>query len=291
MKTRTTSLLFSSAASAAALLLAGAGSAQAADLLPVNLTPPIEVTNKYDIFGTLSLKAYDNGTPGVTADDLVYIDFQPPTNNPPVPIPIGQTAESATAALGGSKGEINYAFTDAGKGAFDQFESTGSPPTQGSILDLFLPASFTGGSTAVNIPNAFYMDDPTVTTPIGLGTGANYYNLQRIFDVVLTPQYNIPGNPASGILRTDLSFTTQGTYTGPLSGPLTGSLSFALTFDGQTPAEVFDQIFNPANPGVTNKGFQATGRVVPVEAPEPSAVLGLALVAGVSFLAKKKKQH
>lgn len=280
---------------------------KAADLQAVATTPTgnIKLDNKFDFTGTLSIKARTDGT--------VYIDFQPPQDAAPpsllpaitacaaeVTTPASAPILACTAALENPAnqpstfGQYNYAQENAGVGAFDQFETplADFSSSNGLSKDVLLPAIVPVGGRDLSIPNFLALDSTAVTKPLPTGgtfgaNNNNFFDVTRLFPVVLE---EVP-NGSGGVLRTNLSFTVDGIYRGPLTGPLLGSLSYALTFDGQTAAQVTAQLFDPASAGVVNKGFQATG-TLKAAVPEPNAVAGLALLAvsSVLFLGKGKKK-
>ena len=196
--------------------------ANAADFGPI--VPGGSVANKFDINGTMTIKSFEVGDPDTEEDNLVYLDFVPlsAAGNAPEDGDQPGMAISKQPLFERTDGAYTYAFFDSGLGFFDDFESGGAPgnpnpnpqPAQGVIKDVYFPTVFDPvAGFAVSVPKFLAMDSqdiPPITPGLALDpmTGPNFYNLERIFGIELT-QF---GSPGAG-LRTDLSFSTSGTYT------------------------------------------------------------------------------
>lgn len=216
------------------------------------------------------------------SDDLLWFDLTPAFNAVP-PQVVGPT---------GGDGAFVYSNFDAGQGFFDEFESNGPQgnpfPAQGGILDIVAPFFIPpGGEIALNVPKFLAMDaqtspplQPNAATALPPGNELNYYNLLTVKPLFVTQEGD----------ATTATFSTTGTYSAEVNGvevsSHSGTLSFTRVFDGLGEQDVID-LFWESDTEPLDGSWDVQGRVQ--KAPEPSSVLGLGILFGTAFLAKRKK--
>lgn len=272
---------------AVASILTGIGTAQAVDIKPAVPAPCATGTSVADCnrwFGgvTATFKRRDTGSDPLT-DFVIDLDFLPPPASG-TSLPFTDTTPTVQTTFGIGNYSVN-----SGVGAFDGFESSPAQIKKFRLQDIVLPGSISGDFESYPGP-IFAQLDPGVAEGGGFispaeaispGLGPDYYYLLKSFAI------SGVDNPGGG---STVFFTTNGTYkSGDPSVPdQDGNLVFTTPFSG-TFDEFVAQLFAPGSDGFTDVGLTVTGTLVPAQTPEPTALFGLATVAGSTLLLKRKR--